>query len=212
MPSQTFALEPNGPKRLTLSWGAFWKNFTVSLDGQQIGALTSDELKAGKDVPLPDGSTLFVHLKQGFGNAGLELSRNGKPLPGAANDPAAMVKGAGYLLYFLAALNALLGAGAIAFRVQVLLDADIGVGSIILGFIFGVCGFFTLQRSLVALIIATALYAIDGVATLAMAVAAGGQPGVGGVIMRIFFIVVLVRGVTGIRTLKAEAKSSPSAS
>lgn len=207
MPSQTFALEPNGPKRLSLSWGAFWKNFTVALDGQQVGALTPDELKAGKDLPLPDGSTLRVHLKQGFGNAGLELSRNGKPLPGAANDPVSMVKGAGYLLYFLAALNALLGAAAVALNIEVLLANGIGVASIVLGFIFAVCGYFTMQRSLVALVIAIVLYSLDAVATLAMAVGAGGKPGVGGIIMRVFFIIVLARGVTGLRTLKAEAKS-----
>lgn len=207
MPSQTFALEPNGPKRLTLSWSAFWKNFTVTLDSQQVGALTPDELKAGKDVALPDGSTLRVHLKQGFGNAGLELTRNGQPLPGAANDPVSMVKSAAYLLYFLAALNALLGAAAVAFNVEVLLANGIGVFSIILGFIFAVCGFFTMQRSLVALIMAIALYGLDAIATLGMAVSAGGKPGVGGIIMRVFFIIVLARGVTGMRALKAEARS-----
>jgi hypothetical protein len=206
MPSQTFALEPNGPRRLTLSWSAFWKNFTIALDGQQVGALTPDELKAGKDVLLPDGSTLRVHLKQGFGYAGLELSRNGKPLPGAANDPMSMVKGAGYLLYFLAALSALLGAAAVALDVEVLLANGIGVANIVVGFIFAVCGYFTMQRSLVALIIAIVLCSLDAVATLANTVAAGGMPGIGG-IMRVFFIIVLARGVTGMRALKAEAKS-----
>ncbi|MEW6433916.1 MAG: hypothetical protein AB1730_20645 [Myxococcota bacterium] len=207
MPSQTFALEPNGPKRLTLSWSAFWKNFTVSLDGKQIGALTPDELKAGKDVPLPDGSTLYVHLRRGFGNTGLELSRNGQPLPGAANDPASMVKNAAYLLYFLAALNALLGAAAVAFNVEVLQVNGVGLFSIALGFVFAVCGFFTMQRSLAALITAIALYGLDAIATLFSAVTAGGQPGAGGIIMRVFFIIVLARGVTGLRALKAQAKS-----
>jgi hypothetical protein len=211
MPSQTFALEPNGPRRLTLSWSGFWKNFTIALDGQQVGALTPGELKAGKDVLLPDGSTLQVHLKQGFGNVGLELSRNGKPLPGAANDPMSMVKVAGYLLYFLAALNALLGAAAVALDVEVLLANGIGVASIVLGFIFAVCGYFTMQRSLVALIIAIVLYSLDAVAMLATAVAAGGSTGfggiIGGIMMRVFFIIALACGVTGMRALKAEAKS-----
>lgn len=204
MPQQTFALEPNGPKRLTLSWGAFWKNFTVSLDGQQVAALSPDEVKGGKDVPLPDGSTLRVHLKQGFGNAGLELTRNGQPLPGAANDPQSMVKSAAYLLYFLAALNALLGMAAVAFDVEALQNMGIGVFSIVLGFIFAVGGYFTMQRSLVALVLATALYAIDGVGGLILAVAEGARPGVGGIIMRVFFLIVLARGITGLRALKAE--------
>ena len=204
MPSQSFAFEPNGPKRLTLSWGAFWKNFTVAVDGQQVAEVSPAELKAGKDVALPDGSTLRVHLKQGFGNAGLELTRNGQPLPGAVNDPASMVKNAAYLLYFLAALNAVVGAAAVAFHVKVLENIVIGVGNIIFGFIFAVAGFFTMRRSLVALILAMALYAVDGVASLVMAAEAAGRPGVGGIFVRVFFLIILARGVTGIRALKAK--------
>jgi len=204
MPSQSFAFEPNGPKRLTLSWGAFWKNFTVAVDGQQVAEVSPAELKAGKDVALPDGSTLRVHLKQGFGNAGLELTRNGQPLPGAVNDPASMVKNAAYLLYFLAALNAVVGAAAVAFHVKVLENIVIGVGNIIFGFIFAVAGFFTMRRSLVALILAMALIAVEVVASLVMATEAAGQPGVGGIFLRVGFLIFLARGVTGIRALKAK--------
>lgn len=204
MPTQTFAFEANGPKRLTLSWGAFWKNFTVSLDGQQVAALTPVEVKTGKDIALPDGSTLRVHLKQSFGNAGLELTRNGQPLPGSSSDPVSMVKSAAYLFYFLAALNAVLGAAAIAFHVEVLENLGIGVGSIILGFIFAVAGFFTLQRSLVAVILGIALYAIDGLAGFVITIQEGGKPGTGGILVRIFFIIILARGITGIRALKAQ--------
>jgi hypothetical protein len=204
MPSQTYAFEPNGPKRLTLSWGAFWKNFTVSVDGQQVATLTPVEVKTGKDVPLPDGSTLRVHLKQTFGNAGLELTRNGQPLPGANNDPASMVKNAAYLLYFLATLYAVLGAAALAFHIAVLENLGIGLGNIIIGFLFAVAGFFTMQRSLVALVLGISLYAIDGIAGFVISVQEGGQPGVGGIFVRVFFIIVMVRGVTGIRALKAQ--------
>lgn len=205
MPTQTFALVPNGPKALTLSWGAFWKNFTVSVNGQQVATLSSDELKAGKDVALPDGSTLRVHLKQGFGNAGLALTRNGQPLPGASNDPNAMVRNAAYLLYFIAALNAVLGAGVLAFGVKALEQLGFGPVNLALGFIFALAGYFTLQRSLVALVLAMGLYALDYVAGFVMLVAEGGKPGVGGIFIRIFFLIVLARGVTGIRALKAEA-------
>ncbi|GMU58718.1 MAG: hypothetical protein AMXMBFR34_04810 [Myxococcaceae bacterium] len=207
MPQQSFAFEPNGPKRLTLSWGAFWKNFTVSVDSNQVAALTPEEVKTGKDVRLPDGSTLRIHLKTGFGNAGLELTRDGKPLPGAANDPQSMVKSAAYLLYFLAALNAVLGAAVVAFHVTALENMGLGVGNIILGFIFAVGGYFTMQRSMVALGLSIALYAIDGIAGLVMAAEAGGRPGVGGIFIRVFFIIILARGITGIRMHKAAEKA-----
>jgi hypothetical protein len=115
-----------------------------------------------------------------------------------------MVRNSAHLLYFIAGLNAVLGAVALAFDIEVLQNLGIGVSGLILGFVFAVAGYFTLQRSLVALVLAMGLYAIDYIAGVAVAISEGGAPGVGGLFVRVFFLIVLARGVTGIRALKAE--------
>ena len=103
-------MEKDGPKRLEMSWGGFWKDFTVKLDG--VAVLTangSSELKAGRSARLPDGSTLEVRLETGFGKNGLAVTRNGQPLPGSSTDPESLVKVAGAVVYVLAGLNFLFG-------------------------------------------------------------------------------------------------------
>ena len=59
MPTQRYALESGGDKRLEVSWKGFWKNLTVKLDGNVIGTVAGQkELKAGQGFELPDGSVL----------------------------------------------------------------------------------------------------------------------------------------------------------
>ena len=54
IPKQGFPLEPDGPKRLEISW-KFREPIRVWLDGEQVGTL-----QPGQDLTLPDGSTLTI--------------------------------------------------------------------------------------------------------------------------------------------------------
>ncbi|MGZ3461319.1 MAG: hypothetical protein ACXU86_22745, partial [Archangium sp.] len=104
MAKTQLALEAGGPKRLALSWGMAWKNFQVTLDGQQVGTVSGGqkELKEGVEFRLPDGSLLHIQLDRSFTNTELRVLRNGVPVPGSASDPAQRVKNGAYLLYLLA--------------------------------------------------------------------------------------------------------------
>lgn len=207
MPNQKYALERNGPKRLEISWGGFWKDFTAKVDGQVVGTWTKDELNSGKEVTLPDGSTLKVHLRRvGLGQE-LQLLRNGQPLPGSGSDPVQLVKTAAGVVYFLAAAQAVLGVVAIVGDVQLLIDLGMGIPSIIIGVILGVLGFFTMQRSRIALGLAMALYTLGFVLTIATGVEAGRAP-TGGIIVYIIFISAMFRGFKAMGTLQAQPQSS----
>lgn len=212
MPTQQYATERNGPKNLEVSWSGFWKDFTVKFEGKEAGVWTKDELNAGsKEVKLSDGSTFKAHLRRvGMGQE-LALLRNGQPLPGSSADPATLVKTASGILYFLAGLNALVGLAAVVGRVQFLLELGVGFEAIILGGILGVLGFFTMQRSQVALGIAMAIYALDGVLGVVASASSGRMPA-GGVVMHILFLTALWRGFKAMGELKAQqaaASSSP---
>jgi hypothetical protein len=87
MPSRSFALEPGGPIRLTVSWKGSWNNVRVELDGRSVLAIpTAKELKEGREVRLEPG-TLAIRLHQSVFGPALLLSLNGRPLPKSGGDP-----------------------------------------------------------------------------------------------------------------------------
>jgi hypothetical protein len=210
MPTQKFPIERNGPKRIEVSWGGFWKDFTVKFDGNEVGKVTKDELNAGKEMPLPDGSTFKVHLRKVGMSTELALLRNGTPLPGSGADPVTLVKTAAGIVYFLGGLQVLIGVIAKVGHVEALQQAGMGVEAIVIGAILGVLGFFTMQRSKIALALAMVVFGGGGIVTIASAVSAGGTPPVGGIIVRVLFLTAMWRGYKAIGELKAQEQQTPS--
>ena len=205
MPKQSYALEPNGPKRLQISWGAFWKNITITLDGSTIGTIPDQKaLRQGSTFPLPDGSTLSVQLLQSLAGAELRVLRDGKPLPGSASDPESRLKVAAGVIFFIVGLNILLGLIAVFFQVDFLLQLGLGWFSVIFGLVFLFLGIFTQRRSQVALIIAIVLFGLDGLLGIVGAVMAGYAPSIPGLFMRILLLIPMIQGVSAIKQLKQQ--------
>ncbi|SIT38026.1 hypothetical protein BN2476_150059 [Paraburkholderia piptadeniae] len=117
MPTHRFPMEQGGSDRLVIKTGNFKFNKAhITLDGQSVLAgVTSEQMKQGVSVSLPDGSHLAIKF---VGNAilaqasGLEVLLDGKPLPGSIGTPEHAVltaKSSGQFLYFLAVLNFVAG-------------------------------------------------------------------------------------------------------
>jgi hypothetical protein len=205
MPKQSYALEPNGPKRLQISWGTFWKNITVTLDGSLIGTIPDQKaLRQGRQFTLPDGSTLSVQFSQNLAGAELRVLRNGQPLPGSASDPESRLKVAAGVIFFVTGLNILLGLIAVFFQVDFLLQLGLGWFSVIFGLVFLFLGIFTQRRSQVALIIAIVLFGLDGLLGIVGAVMAGYAPSIPGLFMRILLLIPMIQGVSAIKQLKQQ--------
>ena len=202
MPTKRFALQPGEPERLEVSWKFNWKQLSLSLDGTRVGEVeTSKELRAGRSFALPDGTTLEVKLRQSpFPE--LELLRNGKPVPGSGADPQARLAMAYGLVFFVAGLSVALGVIAELFAIDLLRSLGMGVGSIMTGAVYAVLGYFVVRRSMLALITAIVLFALDGVLGVVMAVEQGLSPPAGGLITRILLLYLMIRGVPAIRALK----------
>jgi hypothetical protein len=205
MPTRTFALEKDGPERVQVEWQGNFKDLEVRVDGVLLGSFeNAKELKAGQTFPLEDGSRLEVSLKSAaLGFPELTLLRNGQPLPGSAADPAQRVGAAAGMIFFVAALNALLGLVAVAFNVQFLQSIGLGIGSLFVGAIYGALGYFVKQRSVVALGLAVGLFVLDGLAMLAFQ-PPGRTPPVGGLVARIFLLIPMIMGFPALQALKAE--------
>jgi hypothetical protein len=204
MPKQSFALEADGEKRLEISWKGLYKDVTVSLDGNSVGAIPDQKaLSKGQEFHLIDGSTIKVQLiSKVFTSPELQVLRNGQPIPGSASDPQTKFKTATIMVYFVAGLNIFLGLISFLFNIEFLQQIGIGFGSILFGLVFLVLGFFTQRKSAIALIIAIVVFALDGILGVFIAASQGYNPGAGGIIARIIFIIPMIQGLGAIKALK----------
>ncbi len=204
MPKKSFALEAGGPTRVTIEWSGIWKNTRVAVDGQELGVIaTQKELEAGRQFPLPTGGVLGVQLGRQFAAVELRVTRDGVSLPGSAADPAERVKQAAYVLYFIAGFNILLGLATELAGLGFLRGIGLGWASVGEGAIYGALGWRAAKRSQVALILGIALFALDTLMIVAGAVQSAHSPPVGGLVARLFFFLPLVKGLQGLRELRA---------
>lgn len=209
MPQQSYAIEKDGPKRLTLSWKAGWREIAVVFDGQAVGTIPNQKaLSVGQEMALPDGSKLFVKLARNFIATELQVLRNGQPVPGSMSDPQARVKVAYQIAYFIAGFNLVLGLLATLFQIEFLQAIGVGVYSIFFGLVFLALGFFIQRKSNLALILAIIIFALDGIVGFVSLAMASGRTNIGGLFVRILLLIPLVQGVSAIRTLKKEEAES----
>lgn len=202
MPKRTFPMRAGGPPAIELAWRGIWKDMQISHNGALLGTIPDQKaLKEGRRFNLPDGRPIEVRLKTGL-NTELQVSIDGRPLPGSGADPLTKLKLAAGVIYFLGAVAIVLGLVAELAQVPMLLDLGLGWFSVGLGVIFLGLGYATQRRSALALAAACALVVVDLVLMVMMYVET--QRGMGGVAMRIFFLITMFSGFGAIRALKAQ--------
>jgi len=147
--------------------------------------------------------TLHVQLVQSFGSAELQVLRNGQPLPGSGSDPDQRLAGAWGVLLFVAGLNIVLGLVAVLFDVGLLKTIGVGWESIAEGVVFGGLAYAVRRwRSAIALGVAIAIFAIDGVLGIVASIGASSTPPIGGIFFRVMLLIAMVRGFGAIRAIK----------
>lgn len=204
MPTLRFPLDPGGPPRVELTWRGIFKDVRVVVDGRELGTFPNKAaLERGQTFDLGEGDTLRVAFDSAFGSQGLKVSRNGEPLSGSAGDPATRLKTAVGLVYFVAGLNVVLGLIAAVVESGFLTRIGVGWGSVVEGALYGVLGWFASRRHRWALVVAVALFAIDGIVSVAASMGAGGPPPVGGLVARVFFIFPMIRGIPAITKIQS---------
>jgi len=194
MGKQHFAIDKDGPKRLTIQWRGLWKNVEVLVDGQTQGEPFANlkALKQGREFRLADGRTLYVGFVQRFGSAGLDLKIDGLPLRGTGADPRVAIRTAAVWLFVVSAISTI--AGVIGLASPAVAALGFGWPSLAAGIVLGVLGFLVLKkRSKVALGIAIAIVLIDTGLTFALFAQMGGRGGVPtGLYLRVIMIIALV--------------------
>ena len=206
MPTKRYSLRRGEPPRLEIrwtQWGRWWKDLTVRLDGAEVGTVaTGKELQAGASFALPDGSNLQVRQAWRYLALELQVLRDGRPVPGSATDPAAQVRRAAQCVFAIAGMSIVLGLLAEGLHWEAMRAFGVGYASAVYGSIFLVLGCFVWRGSFAALLTAVILQALDGVVALAASPTTGRPPS--GLILRVFFLMVMIRGLGAIRALKRE--------
>ncbi|MFN8419288.1 MAG: hypothetical protein U0528_08605 [Anaerolineae bacterium] len=206
MATQQLAFERGGEKRVELSWDFNWRNFTIKLDNQLIGTIEGGmkAIKEGRDFTLPDGSTLHVGLKPlSSGVSALAVMHNGKVLPGSAADPVRRLRNAYWIIYILAATILFVGLGSLFSGTPDTTSWIVfGAGLVLLAL-----GYFTAQRSTVALLAAILLLLAGAIYGFYDAVAMASQvqiPAIIRVLGALSTLYFLWLGLGAIKELKQE--------
>jgi hypothetical protein len=139
-----YALAPGEPKRLQVIWT--FKSAKILLDGAEVGSLaSSEELKSGREFPLPDGTRLWAQLDQILFFVPWILLRDGRPLPGSSTDADTRIRKASGAVIFIGVLYVVLNLILILlvpfedarFRIMIMFCGGLGVAQ---GIIFWVQG------------------------------------------------------------------------
>ena len=207
MPKQDYAFEPNGPRRLEISWGMFWKNIIIRLDGEELDTFAGqNEFRQGKEYKLDDGSVLSIRLVNSLMGQDMQVTRNGKPLPGTMQDPATRIRSSFVLLYFVGGWKILEGILGLAMN-----GVDFSVVSrnfidIFVGLVFILLATLVRRRSMIALIAGIALFAGDALYTAYTLYQAGQQQNVFNLLIQAFLIYYLYQGVGAIKKEREETE------
>jgi hypothetical protein len=159
-------------------------------------------VRAGKTIPLPDGSELDVRLKSSLMATELAVLRNGRPLPGSATHPLQYIKQAYTIIFIIGILDLLLGILGLFSTAEWVLLLSGGWVTAVFGLFLLLLGWLVKARhSLPALITALVLYTADGLLGIVAVLAAGETPGIAGLIVRVLFFIGMAQGIKAIREL-----------
>jgi hypothetical protein len=168
------------------------KDLAIDFEEVQLGRCTVREFKTGQEFRLPDGSRLYVRLTRN----GLDVRRNGKPLPGSSSDPAVTLRHAYGVTLFVGAGNLLLGALSL---LNEQLQEAFGWPNIVIGIALLVLGVFVRARVAVALGFAVAIMGLICVMLLL-----GLPRTLGGIPIAALFLYKMSKGFRAIDDLKEE--------
>jgi lysylphosphatidylglycerol synthetase-like protein (DUF2156 family) len=203
MPRQTYALDPNGPERLEISGGLFWRNTTIRLDGNIIGIIPGqEELAAGQEFHLPDGSALKVQRVITLLTTELQVLRNGQLLPNSVSTLKGKLKFTYGIIFLVAGLDIVGGLASLIFKSEYFVQQGFSFFSIIFGLALLVLGFFVRSQSEMAIIIAISIFILDGVLSSVMVVSQGYIPRCADIFFRILLLLPMIQGIRIIQAIK----------
>ncbi|MGD9494321.1 MAG: hypothetical protein AB7V36_13310 [Bacteroidales bacterium] len=200
MPSKKYFLDNDKKEMLDLSWKAGFRTVTVSYNGILLSTMNREEASTGKAVELPDGRIVDIKLESGF-FAALTAKINGRHIPGTQGDPKYQLKQVFYLMIVLGILNIIIGLIFAVTDVHIDGLESIGYINVAIGLVYIALGYAVMQGSMIALVLITLILFGD----LILAAMYSAQSGMtAGIIMKVFFVIFVVRGFKYMKEFRAE--------
>lgn len=151
---------------MEITSSAYLNNMEVRMNGNLIGTIPNRrKLNEGQIFKLSDDTALRIQYVKNE----VRVLWNDEPVPGSPSDPAARLAQSSGSIYFIAALNIVLGFIVLLFHVEFLQALGFGMISIAIGFMLLTLGFFTQRRSLIALIISLTAFSLESVLIVRLA-------------------------------------------
>lgn len=200
MNTKAFSLD-NG-KQLEISWDEGWENVSVRINNEVISTISNPrDIKAGKDIQLPDGSTLNLHVFQSkllSSSTSLQVLVNGKQVTGSGSEDDIKFKDATGCIFTIGVFGIL--SGLFLFSSTPIS----GIISIAAAVFYLVLGFFVKQKSETALKIAIAVIIIDTLSNFLTFLTHGGigRNEIYFIVMRLLALSILIPGVAAIKNMK----------
>lgn len=214
MPTHKFPFKIGGPKRMEVSRPMLSNTFTVKVDGKTLFQFPGGELKRGVNHETRSGTRIHISHKSSFTANGFDVRINGKSLPGSVSHPLYRVTIAYQAIYFVAAVNLIIGVlNALKMNpLPTLVGA--GITPVIVGGIYLFLAFFVQGKSRIALGIAIIGFTIDSVLLVVSIFSGLGLNSAsiggftGGMFVRVFFLIYMVQGFMALNEIYAEEKRS----
>lgn len=128
---EQYALQPGGPERLVVSWEKGWQNFTIYLDGRELGKFVNPQaIKDGQCFDLKDGTQIKVKLIRDFIFWYLQILWRDRPVPGSETDPETQLKKAYNIFTNIWKIGA--GIVGLVFLLSLFAINEVGAGVILL--------------------------------------------------------------------------------
>lgn len=187
-----------------MSWYGYWKDITLTYNGQVIGGFPNfRSLKEGSTFYLPDGSPLQVFWCTNYGDQGLKINYNGRPIRGSSGDPETKLKGIFILACVIGGLNFIIGAIGQFGHSEFLEQIGAGWGLMVIGTLLAGLGYLAMSmKSVVALASIIVLLSADILLTLMLTSGSGRRLPITGIGIKIIFIIQFARGFRAIREYK----------
>ncbi len=204
MPTKRYALIQGEPKDLEVRWHLLQRQIKLSYLGKELfaGSLADPRLQQGLTLVLAEGKELLIKQQRQGIFAELELSFQGKPLPGSDSDPERKIAAGWSLLYLIGFFNLLFGFLAVVVKLSFLQNLGVNSYALVLGILYIVLAFFTQKGHALALLVGMLLYLGDGTLSLYLAVSTKAGIPYGGLVVRLLFLLFMYRAFRAFSQLR----------
>jgi hypothetical protein len=208
MPKKSYAFEPGGPKRLAVEWKGLFNDFTVKVDGKQVGTITDQRaLNAGEKFKLKDGSQLEVRMINSMLGSEMRILRNGKPLPDSATSVSSRLHSARVMIFIIAAIEFFDGISYYFLNENYIKSLGISWYALYFGAFFLIMGLLMKKSPRLILWASTIVFLADAFINLWVTTNNGSQTSIFGLLVRVFFVIPMLQALRAMADEKKEAQA-----